>query len=157
MLLRKKGGGSPDNGKKDRAGTKGYTGYRGHRRGEGRAGRNLLVVISCWRAAFCLLAALYGTTIRTARSRFEFPWIKITGRHRGGDSGFFINRTTYSEITVQKAKIIKGYLRSRAEADALGGDWQRRSMALRRERRGSRAQGFRRQDPHGSLRCRARD
>ena len=105
------------------SGTKGYTGYRGRRRGRGVLAAVLVVILLL--ACGFLFAQRYMVYDADGSVRFEFPWIKKTPQDdtaNGGDSGDDKEQDDL-EITVQKP-VIKDTYAVELGADALGSDWQ---------------------------------
>ena len=105
------------------SGTKGYTGYRGRRRGRGVLAVVLVVILLL--ACGFLFAQRYMVYDADGSVRFEFPWIKKTPQDdtaNGGDSGDDKKQDDL-EITVQKP-VIKDTYAVELGADALGSDWQ---------------------------------
>ena len=105
------------------SGTKGYTGYRGRRRGRGVLAVVLVVILLL--ACGFLFAQRYMVYDADGSVRFEFPWIKKTPQDdtaNGGDSGDDKKQDDL-EITVQKP-VIKDTRAVALGDDVLGGDWQ---------------------------------
>lgn len=105
------------------SGTKGYTGYRGRRRGRGVLAVVLVVILLL--ACGFLFAQRYMVYDADGSVRFEFPWIKKTPQDdsvNDGDSGDDKKQDDL-EITVQKP-VIKDTYAVELGADALGSDWQ---------------------------------
>ena len=111
------------------SGTKGYTGYRGRRRGRGVLAVVLVIVLLL--ACGFLFAQRYMVYDADGSVRFEFPWIKKTPQDdtaNGGDSGDDKKQDDL-EITVQKP-VIKDTTQSSWARTRSAASGRRRSMAL---------------------------
>ena len=110
-------------------GTRGYSGYRGRRRGRGV----LAVVLVLILVAACgfLFAQRYMVYDADGSVRFEFPWTKKAPQEDAADDGTNGGETKQDEleITVEKP-VIKDTRAAALADDALGDGWEDALAAL---------------------------
>ena len=110
-------------------GTRGYSGYRGRRRGRGV----LAVVLVLILVAACgfLFAQRYMVYDADGSVRFEFPWTKKAPQEDAADDGTNGGETKQDEleITVEKP-VIKDTRAVALADDALGDGWEDALAAL---------------------------